>query len=279
MSTTIQPAVSEPPRAGHSTRRLQRSTFVTQVGLLARRTFIVNLRVPAAILPTLGISLFTLFVYKAQFNSIAGVFLHGKSYLGFILPLSLISAALSGSAVAGQTIASDIGRGYFDKLSLTPANRWALLLGPMLAGGVILALQLLAITLVGVLLGLRPVTGIGGLAAVVGFALLVGIGFSSLPVGIALLSGNAAATSAATFLFFPLTFLTATFVPVDQLEGWIQVAARINPMTYVLEATRGILNDGWDATLLARGLTAGIALAVVLFVFALYGLRTRTRRR
>jgi len=251
---------------------------LSQIAMLAKRTLIVNIRVPAAIIPSLAISLFTLFIYQAQFNGISSLFLKGQSYLGFILPLSILSAALSGSSVAGQTIVNDIGRGYFDKLSLTPVSRWALLLGPMAAGGVFLAAQTLLLVFVGVALGLRPVTGFAGLLAIVGFAMLIGVAFSGLTVGVALLTGNSAATSSSSFLFFPLTFLTATFVPLDRLSGWIRVAAQINPITYALEAMRAILNTGWDSALIAKGLIAGGLMFVVLFTFALFGLRTRTRR-
>ncbi len=105
------------------------------------------------------------------------------------------------------------------------------------------------------------------------------MGFSGLIVGVALLTGNAAATQGGTFLFFPLTFLTATFVPVDQLQGWIRVAARLNPITPILGAMRAILNTGWDGALIVQGLGAGAAMFAVLFAFALYALRARTRRR
>lgn len=253
--------------------------FLVQVWMLAWRALVVNVRVPAALIPPLVISAFFLLVYEAQLGGVSEFFLQGESYLGFILPLSVASAALSGSSIAGQTIVSDIERGYFDKLLLTPVNRWALLLGPMLASAVLLAVQTLTIIGLGLLLGLRPETGMAGLAAVMGVALLLGMGFAGLTVGVALLTGNAAATQGASFLFFPLTFLTATFVPQEQLTGWLKVAARYNPLTYMLEAMRATLNSGWDATLMARGLGAGLLLFVVLFSFALYALRSRTRRQ
>ena len=256
-----------------------RQPFLAQVISLAGRTLVVNLRVPSAIIPSLAISLFSLFVYNAQFTGVASSFLAGQSYIGFILPLALISGALSGGTVAAGTIANDIERGYFDKLSLTPVSRWALLLGPMIAGGIILAVQAILITLVGLLLGLQPATGAAGVLVVIGFALLLGVGFSGLTVMVALITGNAAATAGSSFLFFPLTFLTSTFVPTDQLTGWIKIAAQINPITYALEAMRAILNTGWDGTLIFKGLLAGGLMFVVLFALALYGLRARTRRR
>ncbi len=281
MAVTIEPTspTSVLNAKVEGAEKARQMPFLAQVSSLAWRTLVVNLRVPAAIIPSLAISLFSLFVYNAQFSGVASSFLTGQSYIGFILPLALISGALSGATVAAGTIVNDIERGYFDKLSLTPVSRWALLLGPMVAGGIILSVQALLITFVGLLLGLQPVTGIAGLAAVIGFALLLGVGFSGLTVMIALVTGNNAATAGTSFLFFPLTFLTSTFVPVDQLTGWIKVAAQVNPVTYALEAMRAILNTGWDQTLIFKGLLAGALMFVVLFALALYGLQVRTRRR
>ncbi|MBK8023807.1 MAG: ABC transporter permease [Chloroflexi bacterium] len=205
--------------------------------------------------------------------------MRGQSYLGFILPLSIVSAALSGASVAGQSIVRDIENGYFDKLMLTPVNRAALLLGPMIAGAILLAMQTVVVVVIALLLGLEPVTGPLGLVGVIGIALLLGVGFSGFTVGIALRTGNAAATSGASFLFFPLSFLTATFVPYDLLTGWIKTAAFINPITYILDAMRTILNTGWDGEIILRGIGACAAMGLVLFIWAYTGLRSRTKRK
>ncbi len=263
-------------------RDLQRggsAPFLTQVSMMTWRTLITNLRVPATVLPSLIISVFFLLVYQASLSGAATFFLKGQSYLGFILPLSVVSAALSGSGVAGQSIVRDIENGYFDKLMLTPVSRAALVLGPMIAGAMILVVQTLAIIGLALLMGLQPVTGVGGLLAVIGFALVLGIAFSGFNVGIALRTGSAGATQGAGFIFFPLSFLTATFVPLDLLTGWIKTAAIYNPITYVLEAQRAILNTGWDSAVMLRGLSSVVLMGVVLFAFAFFSLRARTRRK
>jgi ABC-2 type transport system permease protein len=260
-------------------RRTPQMPFLQQVIMMTWRTLITNLRVPAVILPPLIISVFFLLVYEASLSGAATFFLRGQSYLGFILPLSVISTALSGAGVAGQSIVRDIESGYFDKLMLTPVSRAALLLGPMIAGAILLAFQTTLVVVMALLLGLEPATGLPGLLAVIGFALLLGIGFSGFTVGIALRTGNAAATQSASFIFFPLSFLTATFVPFDLLTGWIKTAALYNPITYMLDAMRTILNTGWDSTIILRGLSSCLALGVVLFIWSLTSLRSRTRRR
>lgn len=278
MSMDISPDVAIPQVSKPNEAQMP---FVLQVTTLTWRYLVTVFRTPAAVIPGLLISVFFLLVYQSTLGGASNFLpgLAGKSYLGFILPLSVVSAALSGAGVAGQAIVRDIASGYFDKLMLTPISRVALLLGSILAGAVILGLQAVLVTAVGILMGLRPATGPLGVLAIIGIALLLGTGFASFTVGVGLRSGNPAATQGASFLFFPLSFLTATFVPLELLSGWIKVAAQINPITYILEAMRAILNDGWQGDVILRGILSCVVLGVLTFAFAMASLRARTRRK
>jgi len=253
--------------------------FLVQVFLLVRRSLVTISRAPEALLPPVFISLFFLVIYQSTLGKASG-FIPGisGSYLGFILPLSIVSSALSGAGIAAQNLVRDLERGYFDKLILTPVSRPALLLGPILAGSVILGGQAAIVVLVALLMGLNSATGVLGLLAVVGLAVLLGTGFAGFTVSAALGSGSAAATQGASFLFFPLTFLAPTFVPLALLSGWLKVAAQLNPITYVLEAMRAILNTGWDGAAIWKGVLACLILAVVTYALAVVALRVRTRR-
>jgi len=270
-NATTLPAAAMPQQKGQS--------FLVQVFLLVRRSLVTISRAPEALLPPVVISLFFLVIYQSTLGKASG-FIPGisGSYLGFILPLSIVSSALSGAGIAAQNLVRDLERGYFDKLILTPVSRPALLLGPILAGSVILGIQAAIVVLVALLLGLHPATGVLGLLAVVGFAVLLGTGFAGFTVSAALGSGSAAATQGASFIFFPLTFLAPTFVPIDLLSGWLKVAAQANPITYVLEAMRAILNTGWDGAAIWKGVLACLILAALTYALAAVALRVRTRR-
>jgi ABC-2 type transport system permease protein len=278
--TTLTPARSL-ALADTIRQRGQRTPFLLQVSMLAIRSLKLSFRNPAEVLPGFFISVFFLVVYQASLGNASGFLpgLAGKSYIGFILPLSIASSALSSAGVAGQSIVRDIENGYFDKLSLTPVSRAALVFGPMVAGAVIVLLQSLLVTFVGVLMGLRPETGLAGVLVMNGYALLLGMAFAGLTIGIALRTGNAAATQGGSFLFFPLSFLTATFVPVNLLSGWIQVAATYNPLTYVLEAMRSLMLNGWEGEVMLRGLSACIVLGVIAYSFAILSFRARVQRK
>lgn len=255
--------------------------FLLQVTTMAWRSLVVNFRTPAAILPPLILGGFFLLVYEASLGGASGFIpgLRGSAYINFILPLSIVSSALSGAGVAGQSIVRDIESGYFDKLMLTPVSRAALILGPTIAGAITLAIQASFIVFVGSFMGLDPVTGFAGILAVIGMALLLGLSFAGFTIGIALLSGNAAATQSGNFLFFPLTFLTATFVPLNLLQGWLKTAATFNPITYILDGMRTIMLVGWDMPVILTAIGACIGMGTLTFLFSLYGLRVRTSRK
>lgn len=257
-----------------------RAGLAAQIGLVTWRNLVTIMRTPAAILPPIAISIFFLIIYESTLGEAAGFIpnLSGNSYLGFILPLSIVSSSLSGAGIAAQNLVRDIESGYFDKLLLTPISRAALLLGPIVAGAVILGLQATIVLSVALLMGLESATGALGLLAIIGLAVLLGTGFAGFTVSAALGSGSAAATQGASFIFFPLTFLTASFVPLELLSGWLETAARLNPITYVLEAMRSIINVGWESGVVLQGVLACLALFVAMYALAIFALRVRTRR-
>lgn len=255
-----------------------RFPFLYQVSILTRRSILIQCRMVEGLVSSLILGAFFLIIYDAAFGDAAAYLpgLQNKNYLAFTLPIAIISVALS--SAAGQAMVRDIGSGYFDKLLLTPVARNALLLGHVLSGALALVFQTVLIIGLAMLLGVKSETGVAGYGVNIGFALLLGTGFSGLGVGIALRTGNAAATQSAGYLFFPLLFLTTTFVPQDLLSGWLKVAATCNPITYILEAMRDVLMNGWDGEILLKGLAACVLISILPFVFAITSLRARTRQ-
>jgi ABC-2 type transport system permease protein len=245
---------------------------------LIERSLRNTLRNPAAVLPNIAISVFFLFVYNAGLSSVANLPGFAGSYLGFILPVSIVTAAIGGAGYAGQALIRDIESGYFVKLLLTPTRRLALVWGPMFAGAVVLIVQVILILVLGLILGLQSATGVPGLLGVVFFAFLWGMAFAGYSAFIALRTRNAAAAQAGTFAFFPLIFLSTTFVPKELISaGWLRTAATINPTTYVFEAMRALLLKGWEPRPLLLGLAVVLAFAALTGTLALLEARRATR--
>jgi ABC-2 type transport system permease protein len=110
------------------------------------------------------------------------------------------------------------------------------------------------------------------------FAFLWGMAFAGYAVFIALKTKNGAAAEAATFAFFPLIFLSSTFVPKQYIGAtWLKWAATVNPTTYIYDAMRSLLIDGWQARPLLIGVGVILAFATLTGVLALRQARRATQ--
>jgi ABC-2 type transport system permease protein len=242
---------------------------VNATWLLTRRALREAIRVPDATIPTLAIPLFFLAVNVGQAARVfpAGTtpFLHGQSYAAFQLPSSLLLAASFGGAAI--YLVEDIERGYFDKLRATPIPRSAIVLGRLLAGMVTSLVIAVLMVVVSLPFGIHVESGVAGflvLMALMAGWTLVFTGFLQL---IALKSRTAAATQSGSIVFFPLLFLTPGFVPRPLLTRPMEIAASCNPVTYVMEAMRSLILEGFVAGPLLRGFAVvGVLLAVVLWL-------------
>jgi ABC-2 type transport system permease protein len=251
---------------------------VTDIVLLVWRSLRNDLRTPAAVIPNVAISVFFLFVFNAGLSSIADLPGFKGSYLAFIIPVSIVSASVGGAGTSGQALVRDIESGYFTKLLLTPASRLALVWGPMIAGAVILVGQVVLILALGLALGLRAAAGPAGLVLVLVFAFFWGMAFAGYAVFVALKTKNGAAAEAATFAFFPLIFLSTTFVPKEYITAtWLKWVATVNPTTYIYDAMRSLLIDGWRARPLLIGLGVMLAFATLTGMLALRQARRATQ--
>jgi ABC-2 type transport system permease protein len=251
---------------------------MTDVFLLVVRSLRNTLRLPAALLPNIAISVFFLFVFNSGLSSVANLPGFKGSYLAFIIPVAIVSASVGGAGNAGQLLIRDLESGYFTKLLLTRTSRLSLVWGPMIAGAVVLLVQVVIILVLGLFLGLGSASGPGGLFVVMLFAFLWGMAFAGYAAFIALKTKNAAAAEAATFAFFPLIFLSTTFVPKEYITAtWLKWVATVNPTTYVYEAMRSLLIDGWVLKPLLLGAGVVLAFATLTGILALWQARRATQ--
>jgi ABC-2 type transport system permease protein len=223
--------------------------------ILGQRALREALRTPDSLVPTLFIPLFFLVVNVGQaariFPSDDTAFLKGQNYAAFQLPSSLLVAASFGSAAL--YLVEEVEGGYFDKLRATPISRMSIVLGRLYAEFVKSIVISTVMILIALPFGIHVESGVLGFLLIVGMIALWAMVFSGFLQVIALLTRSAAATQSASLVFFPLLFLTPNFVPRPLLTRPMEIAATINPVTYIMEATRSLILDGFDGTRIARG--------------------------
>lgn len=235
--------------------------------LLGARAVREASRTPDSLFPTIFIPLFFLVVNVGQAARIfpAGdtPFLEGQNYGAFQLPASLLLSASFGSAAL--YLVEEIEGGYFDKLRAAPISRMALILGRLYAEFVKTAVVATVMVVLALMFGIRVASGFAGFLVLVVLVALWAMVFSGFMQLLALKTRSAAATQGGSMVFFPLLFLTPNFVPRDQLTRPMEIAATINPVTYIMEAARSLILEGFDSQALAKGF-AVVAVSMALML-------------
>jgi ABC-2 type transport system permease protein len=241
---------------------------MTQAWVLGQRALREAWRTPHAMLPTLFIPLFFLVVNVGQAAKIVPAastsFLHGQGYGAFQLPSSLLLAASFGTAAL--FLVEDIEGGYFDKLRAAPVPRTAIVLGRLIAEsakGLVIAT---ALVLVGLIFGISIASGPLGFVLLVALTALWAVVFVGFMQIIALKTRSAAATNSAGLVFFPLLFLTPNFVPRDLLTRPMEIAASINPVTYLMEALRSLILQDLEWSKILPGFAVVAVLGALMLV-------------
>ena len=239
---------------------------MSQAWLLGQRALREGVRTPEALLPTLFIPLFFLAVNVGQaaeiFPSSSTDFLNGQGYGAFQLPSSLLLAASFGTAAL--FLVEEIEGGYFDKLRAAPVSRTAIVAGRLIAEAVKGVLIATAIVLLGLIFGISIASGVAGFLLLVGLTALWAVVFTGFMQLIALKTRSAAATNSAGLIFFPLLFLTPNFVPRDLLTRPMEIAATLNPVTYVMEALRSLVLEDLDWGTILPGFAVVAVLGVIM---------------
>lgn len=223
--------------------------------ILGSRGLRESLRTPDALIPTLLIPLFFLVVNVGQASRIFPgddtPFLFGQGYAAFQLPSSLLLAASFGSAAL--YLVEEIEGGYFDKLRATPIARTAIITGRLYAEVVKVAVIAAVMVLIALPFGVRVASGFLGFIVLMVLISTWAMVFSGLMQLVALKTRSAAATQSGSLVFFPLLFLTPNFVPRELLTRPMEIAATFNPVTYIMEAARSLILEGFVWATLARG--------------------------
>lgn len=233
-------------------------------------------RQPVIEVGNIFIPMFFFAVTVGAIGNVAGRAFGIDNYTGFQMPVAVLQAVAGASGTAGLGMVTDIERGYFDKLMLTPAPRISLALGRLAADGVRTMVLATIIAVAGIIAGSGMETGVAGFLVLLLISGLFGLAYSGIGVAIALKTGSNQAAQIGFLLFFPLLFLSPAFAPKEFFADWLEFLATINPVTYILQGMRDLVLTGWDAPSLLAALASIGGLAAFTMTLVLLALRSRT---
>jgi ABC-2 type transport system permease protein/oleandomycin transport system permease protein len=213
-----------------------------------------------------------LFVYVFG-GAIAG---SSREYLQFALPGILVQGIAFTPFTTALGLNVDFQRGLIDRFRSLPISRSAVIGGRIAADGVRIVWGALILMGFGVALGFR--FG-GGLAGALGAFLLVVAFGVALCWPMAFIGVTAKTPEAVNtwgfMIILPLTFASSVFARVETMPGWLQAFVKVNPITSVVDATRGLMLGGPVADPVVK---SAIWLVVITATFAPLAIH-RYRRR
>jgi ABC-2 type transport system permease protein/oleandomycin transport system permease protein len=219
--------------------------------------------------PIMFVLLFTYVFGGAIFHSTG-------EYLQFALPGVIVQTVLFATLTTGVGLNTDLTKGVFDRLRSLPIARSAPLAGRIVADTVKQTWAIALLLGVGMILGFRIHTN--AVSALAGVALL--LVFSLAMSWVAVLVGMLVSEPEKVQIFgfvvmFPLTFISNAFVPTATMPGWLQAWAKINPVTLLADAERGLLTGGGVAGPALASLGWALAIGAVFAPLAVRALRRR----
>jgi ABC-2 type transport system permease protein len=201
----------------------------------------------------------------------------GDGFLDFQLAAAMTQSLLLGGVSTGIATALEIEGGFFDRLVAAPIPRVAIVLGRILAAGVIAAGQVAWFLVVGLVFGAGVRGGLPGVLALFAIGVVAGTGFGALGVVLALRARSASTVQGVFPLVFVVLFVSSAFFPADLLVAPADAIAAYNPLSWIAEGLREPIYSGLDGARILLGLAAAAGLAAVAVVLAVAALHGRLR--
>ncbi len=221
------------------------SSGFTQVLVLTRRAVLEYISDPRSVLLGMAQPIIILFLVVSAFsklNSHTPGIPHGVSYFQFVLPAMLVDTAIQTSLQTGVALTEELRNGVVARLRSLPIRPSSILIARSLSGLIRTALQAT------LLLALGEAThghisrgGLVGLVVSILLTLPIGwcLGWVFLTAG-TWLRQTEAMFNLAFVATLPLLFASSAYVPVSDLPTVMAAFARVNPVTYAINAERAI---------------------------------------
>ena len=190
--------------------------------------------VSAVISPLLWI-----FAFGAGVGSTVDV-IQGYSYQVFIYPGIVVMTVLFTSLFYGIYIIWDRKLDFLKEVLVAPVSRASVFAGKMLGGATDAMVQVIFLLIIGLFINI-PLTP---LIVIKAFLMLLLISVAMVSIGLVIgsnLQSPEGFSLVINFVMWPMFFFSGALFPVSNLASWLSAATYINPLTYGVDALRGII--------------------------------------
>jgi ABC-2 type transport system permease protein len=183
-----------------------------------------------------------LLIFGETFNRLHAIPTGNVPYLDFLAPGIIAQSGMFVAIFYGIQIIWERDAGVLTKLLVTPTPRSALIVGKSFAASIRSMTQVVVVLVLSAILG---VSLSDNPLRILGAFLIVGMGsafFACLSMSIAgIVLKRDRLMGIGQMITMPLFFASSALYPVAIMPGWLQALSRVNPLSYEVDALRGLL--------------------------------------
>jgi ABC-2 type transport system permease protein len=211
-----------------------------------------------------------LVVFGEVFTRIRAIPTGEYTYLQFMTPGILAQSVMFVAIFYGITVVWERDLGLLNKLLSTPAPRSAIVIGKALSAGVRSVFQAITVLILALIIRvdmtLNPLKILGVFLIIIMF----GMCFSSLSMFLAsFLRTRERVMGIGQAITMPLFFASNAIYPLSVMPDWLRYLAVVNPLSYVVDAMRGLLITGDLSNLPLDILATTVATAILITLASL----------
>lgn len=231
---------------------------------MARRELMVWRRNPSYLFFTVIQPIMFVLLFRYVFGGAIPVNAPG-GYVAYLIPGIIGQSAAFASFATAIGLAREMQRGVIDRYRSMPMARSAVLLGRLVADTIRVFITIIVLLAVSYAVGFHFRNGVLPAIWMVLLSVAFGVVFCTVSayVGLAIRDEESVGSFGLVWLF-PLTFVSSAFVPVQSMPGWLQVFAKHQPVTIVIDEMRALATGG---PLVSNGWQSAAWLAGILAVF------------
>ena len=188
------------------------------------------------------------------------------NYINFLAPGIIGMSIIFTAMFAGIEVIWDRQFGFLKETLVAPMSRFNIMIGRTIGGATVATIQGIIVMLVSLLFGFHPASWLAIIPAI-GIMFIVALLFTSFGTMIASLMDDMQGFQLImNFLVMPLFFLSGALFPLDGLPKALSIIARIDPLSYGIDALRILLINIGHYGLGIDILVLGIITAIFLWL-------------
>ena len=161
-------------------------------------------------------------------------------YLGYFFPGAIAMIVLFTAIFSMMSLIQDRNEGFLLSVLAAPASRSAIVLGKVLGGATLAAIQGIVFLVFTPFVGVHPTPASIALSALI----IIMISFELTALGFAIawpMDSTQAFHAIVNIILLPLWMLSGALFPASGASGWLRFCMRLNPLSYGVDALRNSL--------------------------------------